>query len=73
LEGLPTDARADIFALGCVLYEMLTGRRAFGGDSEASVVSAIMAHEPAPLATLQPTTPAALDHLIRRCLQKDPD
>ena len=73
LEGRSTDARADIFALGCVLYEMLTGRRAFGGDSEASVISAIMAHEPAPLATLQPATPAALDHLIRRCLQKDPD
>ena len=73
LEGRPTDARADIFALGCVLYEMLTGRRAFRGDSEASVISAIMAHEPAPLATLQPATPAALDHLISRCLQKDPD
>jgi Tol biopolymer transport system component/serine/threonine protein kinase len=73
LEGRATDARADIFALGCVLYEMLTGRRAFRGDSEASVISAIMAHEPAPLATLQPATPAALDHLIRSCLQKDPD
>jgi eukaryotic-like serine/threonine-protein kinase len=73
LEGRATDARADIFALGCVLYEMLTGRRAFRGDSEASVISAIMAQEPESLATLQPTTPAALDHLIRRCLQKDPD
>jgi Tol biopolymer transport system component/serine/threonine protein kinase len=71
LEGKATDARSDIFALGCVLYEMLTGRRAFRGDSEASVISAIMGHEPEPLATLQPATPAALDHLVRRCLQKD--
>jgi Tol biopolymer transport system component/serine/threonine protein kinase len=71
LEGKATDARTDIFALGCVLYEMLTGRRAFGGDSEASVISAIMAREPDPVAALQPATPAALDHLIRRCLQKD--
>ena len=52
---------------------MLTAAEAFGGDSEASVISAIMAHEPESLATLQPATPAALDHLIRRCLQKDPD
>ncbi len=73
LEGRPTDARADIFALGCVLYEMLTGRRAFRGDSEASVISAIMTHQPEPVSTLQPATPAALDQLIRRCLQKDPD
>jgi eukaryotic-like serine/threonine-protein kinase len=73
LEGKATDGRTDIFALGCVLYEMLTGRRAFSGDSEASVISAIMAHEPTSIATLQPATPAALDHLIRRCLKKDPD
>jgi Tol biopolymer transport system component len=73
LEGKPTDARTDIFAFGCVLYEMLAGRRAFRGDSDASVISAIMAHEPDPLATLQPASPAALDHLIRRCLQKDPN
>ncbi len=73
LDGKAVDGKADIFALGCVLYEMLTGRRAFRGDSEASVISAIMAHEPEPLATLRPATPAALDHLVRRCLQKDPD
>ncbi len=73
LEGKETDARTDLFAFGCVLYEMLTGRRAFGGDSEASVISAIMTGEPAPLSSLQPLTPPALDRLVRRCLKKDPD
>ena len=73
LEGKETDARTDLFALGCVLYEMLTARRAFGGDSEASVISAIMTGEPPPLSTLQPLTPPALDRLVRRCLKKDPD
>jgi eukaryotic-like serine/threonine-protein kinase len=73
LEGKETDARTDLFAFGCVLYEMLSGRRAFGGDSEASVISAIMAGEPAPLSTLQPLTPPALDRLVRQCLAKLPD
>ena len=73
LEGKETDARTDLFAFGCVLYEMLTARRAFGGDSEASMISAIMTGEPAPLSTLQPLTPPALDRLVRRCLKKDPD
>ena len=52
---------------------MLTARRAFSGDTEASVISAIMTGEPAPLSTLQPLTPPALDRLVRRCLKKDPD
>jgi len=73
LEGKEVDARADIFSFGCVLYEMLAGRRAFAGDSGASVVSAIMTSEPPPLRTLQPDTPAALDRLVRRCLAKHPD
>jgi hypothetical protein len=73
LEGKATDARADLFAFGCVLYEMLTGRRAFAGDSEASIVSAIMTSEPPPLSTLQPLTPPALERLVRGCLAKDPD
>ena len=73
LEGKPTDARTDLFAFGCVLYEMLTARRAFGGDSQASVISAIMSSEPPPLSALQPLTPHALDRLVRRCLAKDPD
>jgi hypothetical protein len=73
LEGKETDARTDLFAFGCVVYEMLTARRAFGGDTEASVISAIMTGEPPPLSSLQPLTPPALDRLVRRCLAKDPD
>ncbi len=73
LEGKDTDARTDLFAFGCVLYEMLTGRRAFGGNTEASVIAAIMTGEPEPLSALQPLTPPALDRLVRRCLAKDPD
>ena len=73
LEGKPTDARADLFAFGALIYEMLTGQRAFPGRTEASVISAIMSSEPPPLATLRPTTPSALDRLVRRCLAKDRD
>lgn len=73
LEGKDCDSRTDLFAFGAVLYEMLTGRRAFPGDSEASVISAIMSSEPPALASLQPLAPPALDRLVRRCLAKDPD
>jgi serine/threonine protein kinase len=72
LEGQEADARTDIFALGAVLYEMLTGRKAFEGKSQASLISAIMSGEPAPMATLQPLTPQNLEHVVRRCLAKDP-
>lgn len=73
LEGKETDARTDLFAFGCVLYEMLTGRRAFAGETGASVISAIMASEPPPVSTLQPGTPPALERLVKACLAKDPD
>ena len=73
LEGEEADARADIFALGAVLYEMATGRRAFEGKSQASLVAAILAAEPPPIAALQPLAPAALDRVVRLCLAKDPD
>ena len=73
LEGKAADARTDIFALGCVLYEMATGKRAFSGASQASLISAIMQSDPPPVSSLQPTTPPALDRLVRRCLAKDPD
>ncbi len=73
LEGKDADARTDIFALGVVLYEMVTGRRAFEGKSQASLISAIMQGEPPPLSSLQPMTPPALDRLVRTCLAKDPD
>jgi Tol biopolymer transport system component len=73
LEGREADARTDIFAFGAVLYEMLTGRRAFQGASQASLVSAIMGQEPAPLAAVQPMTPPALERIVRTCLAKDPN
>src|SRR5207237_8326745 len=73
VEGKDADARADIFALGAVLYEMVTGRRAFEGTSQASVIAAILDRDPPPLSSLQPLTPAVLDHIVQRCLAKDPD
>ncbi len=73
LEGREVDARSDIFAFGCVLYEMVSGKRAFTGASQASVIAAILNEEPAPLGTVQPLTPPALDHVVRKCLAKDPD
>ncbi|MBZ5499969.1 MAG: protein kinase [Acidobacteriia bacterium] len=73
LEGKDTDARADIFALGTVLYEMVTGRKAFEGSSAASVVSAVMSAAPKAIASLQPLTPPALEHIVTTCLAKDPE
>ena len=73
LEGKEADARSDIFAFGAVVYEMLTGRKAFEGKGQASLIGAIMNSEPPPISTLQPMAPAALDHVVRTCLAKDPD
>jgi len=73
LEGREADARSDIFALGAVLYEMLTGKRAFEGKSALSVASAIIEKEPEPIASVKPMTPPALDRAIRRALAKDPE
>lgn len=73
VEGKEVDGRSDIFSLGVVLYEMLTGQRAFQGKSQLSVASAILEKEPAPIASLKPMTPPALDHAIRLCLAKDPE
>ena len=73
VEGKDADARADLWALGAMLYEMLTGTRAFSGGSSAAVMAAILEHEPRPLREVLPLTPPALDRLIRRCLAKDPD
>ena len=73
LEGKEADTRSDIFALGTVTYEMTTGRRAFTGKSQASLIAAILTSDPPSLSSLQPMTPPALDRLVRRCLVKDPD
>jgi Tol biopolymer transport system component len=73
LEGREADARSDIFTLGCVLYEMSTGKRAFDGKSTASVVASIMGSEPPPLSTIAPLTPPALEWAIRKCMAKDPE
>src|SRR5712664_207136 len=73
LEGKETDARSDLFSFGAVLYEMLTGNHAFDGKSQASVIAAILEHEPKPLSAFQPMAPPALDRLIRTCLAKDPE
>ena len=73
LEGREADARTDLFAFGALLYEMMTGKRAFEGSSRASLIAAILDREPEPISVLQPLTPPALEHLVRRCLSKDPD
>ena len=71
LEGTEVDARADIFAFGAVLYEMIAGRKAFEGTSQASVISAILSSHPPAVAVLQPLTPPALDQVMKNCLAKD--
>ncbi len=73
VEGKELDGRSDIFSLGAVLYEMLTGQHAFEGKSQLSVASAILEKEPAPIGTFKPMTPPTLDHAIRRCLAKEPE
>jgi eukaryotic-like serine/threonine-protein kinase len=72
VEGREVDGRSDIFSLGAVLYEMVTGKRAFEGKSQLSVASAILEKEPEPISTAKPITPA-LDRCIRRCLAKEPE
>ena len=73
LEGASGDARTDIFAFGAVLYEMASGRRAFRGDSQASLIAAILNGHPEPLASVQPPCRPALDRLVGKCLAKDPE
>jgi len=73
LEGREADARSDIFALGAVLYEMVTGKRAFEGKTTASTIAAIMAAEPPPISTVQPMSPPPLEATVKSCLAKDPD
>ena len=73
LEGQEADARSDIFAFGALLYELVSGRKAFEGRSRASLIAAILEHDPPPLASLQPLTPSSLDHIVAKCLAKNPD
>src|SRR5512139_2805449 len=73
LEGKAADARTDLWALGAILYEMVTGKRVFEGTSAATLIGAILEREPTPLSTLQPLTPPGVDRLVRRCLAKVPE
>jgi Tol biopolymer transport system component len=73
IQGKDADPRSDIFAFGAMLYEMLTGKRAFEGKSQLSVASSILEKEPEPISALRPMTPPALENVIRTCLAKEPD
>src|SRR5262249_53809629 len=69
--GKVVDKRADIWAFGCVLFEMLTGRRPFDGDTSSDTIAAILNREP-DWSTLPRSTPPRLESLLKRCLEKDP-
>jgi serine/threonine protein kinase len=73
VEGREVDARTDIFAFGCVLYELITGKRAFEGKTASSVMAAVLATTPRPIEELVPITPPALERIVSRCLAKDPE
>src|SRR5262249_31867452 len=71
--GQMADARSDIFAFGLVLYEMITGKRAFTGGTKTSLIASILKDQPQPLRTLEPLTPAPLERIVQTCLEKDPE
>jgi serine/threonine-protein kinase len=73
VQGLEADARSDIFGFGAMLYEMATGKPAFEGKSQASIVGSILANDPPPITAAVPTMPAALSRLAATCLAKDAD
>jgi Tol biopolymer transport system component len=73
LEGKEADARTDIFAFGCVLYEMATGKKAFSGATQASLISSILRDDPQPISQVLPMSPPALDRVVKTCLAKDPE
>jgi serine/threonine protein kinase/Tol biopolymer transport system component len=73
IEGVEADARTDLFAFGCVLFEMLTGKKAFEGKTRASLIGAILKDEPPPVSQVQPVAPASLNRIVATCLAKDPD
>jgi eukaryotic-like serine/threonine-protein kinase len=73
IEGKEADERSDIFALGAVLHEKATGKRAFEGKTTTSVMAAILERDPPPISSTQPMFPRALDRVVKTCLEKDPD
>jgi eukaryotic-like serine/threonine-protein kinase len=73
LEGKEVDARTDIFAFGVLVYEMATGKKAFEGKSQASLIAKILETDPPPMSSLQPMTPPALDRVVKKCLAKEPE
>src|SRR5512141_1917298 len=73
LEGKEADARTDIFAFGCVLYEMATGKKAFSGATQASLISSILRDDPQPISQTQPLAPRGLDRIVKTWLVKDPE
>jgi serine/threonine protein kinase/Tol biopolymer transport system component len=73
IEGKEADARSDIFALGAVLYEMATGKRAFEGKTTTSVIAAVLERDPQPISAVQPMFPRTLDSVVKTCLEKDPE
>jgi serine/threonine protein kinase len=73
LEGRDADPRTDIFGFGAVLYEMVTGRKAFEGKTQATLIAAIISSDPPPVSHVQPVAPPMLDLIVRTCLAKDPD
>ena len=72
-EGKPVDSRSDVFSLGIILYEMATGRRPFEGDTQMSILSAIMRETPKPVTEVRPGLPRELAKIVNRCLAKDPE
>ena len=73
IEGREADARSDIFAFGCLVYEMVTGRRAFDGKTRGSIIGAILSAEPPAITSLQPVTPLTLERIVARCFAKEPE
>jgi serine/threonine protein kinase len=73
LEAGAVDARTDIFAFGAVLYEMITGRKAFTGKTHASLIATILERDPELMSSIQPMSPPSLDRLVKKCLSKEPD
>jgi serine/threonine-protein kinase len=73
LEGQEADTRTDIFAFGAMLFEMLTGRKVFEAKSHASLIAAILEHEPPPLSAAHGVVPRQVEHVVRRCLAKRPE